>query len=740
MSPLKRLQRLKQNGSLRLTPKGRSSKRTLNFPADVQNYSGSDTSLSDRESSRSDISGGSPCLERQTTKSCVKKSSNGESKNVRFQDDELDDVGDTNGNNCNSSEMLTRDTNGNLSTKISQITNSTDVNDKTLDECNTSTSAKSDFSEKKDNEGKEETTDVDSEPGEVKLNCDQTKTAPVACTCEKRVKPAVPAKPPNLSRLKSKGTLSSSMAHRTESKMVSSPESPEKAQPVTVISAQNVSGNINSSNENKEKQNKVAFQYTPIAKPVIEVKLIQRQTKSQTPSPSLRHSSCNQEDKVLIRSRPRSQSNLQEEKWLSRSVDELDKPVDIYACPTSFLRDTNVKLRHSFIDKSFTDKEREAIYNSVGDVQTLLRNSFVCEDEKICSLPQPACYGDNTLKAVKKITEKYDTLQRRKLRALSFREGAKYSGAGASFSQPSSPVSPTGLSVGVQPPPPPSSPPPPLLSAGASSTGSVFDIPDGGPRGSVYGARSPVPPPPPPRSTPSPTAQVEPPASPSGVTPKDTARLDLFYHGRDSEVMVCQCLADLRFGTAVHSGSEEVNDWSPVTNIGVPLLILNTGKGKRRRELLVIIAERETGFPLWSDKINYLSNYRQTDPKTHVFQLSNNLKKVAGFTFHCEKAAEDFLHRFQETTKNPNDNLWKVSSGGTTGSDHKKKRRPFSFRRLKPKKPSKNDISLPCNFSHITSVDPQDRVLSEDLSPLSRSLPSSPTSSRPASIANSSIQ
>ena len=111
---------------------------------------------------------------------------------------------------------------------------------------------------------------------------------------------------------------------------------------------------------------------------------------------------------------------------------------------------------------------------------------------------------------------------------------------------------------------------------------------------------------------------------------------------------MCQCLADLRFGTAIHSGSEEVSDWTPVINIGVPLLVLNTGKGKRRRDLLVTIAERETGFPLWSDKINYLSNYRQTDPTVHVMQLSNNLKKVAGLTFIVKRQQKSFSIAFKK--------------------------------------------------------------------------------------------
>ena len=726
MSPLKRLQRLKENGSLRL--KGQNSKRTLNFPPDVKTLAGSDSSLSDLDGRRlsANSSGSDLSVDNSSGMRKAKgNSANGkEPKCVRFEDHLADD----NGNNSNSTAAEVsnvKDSNGNIS---QDLFNNTSMTHQVGGQFHVSGNNEAETGGKISATG---TMDVDSETGELKVQSPKD-NGNLICTCNQRLKPAIPTKPPNLQRLK---TRPASLNSASSNNDPTSPPPVERPKPITVISARN-NGIVGSKGSSGEDRNVVTVQYTPVPKPVIEVKLIQRrETRSQTPSPQFRHhSSSKHDDKSLIR--PKSG----DDKWLSRSVDELDKPVDIYACPTSFLRDPSAKLRHSFVDRGITDKEREAIYNSVGDVQTLLRNSLVCEDEKIYSLPQPACYGDNTLKAVKKITEKYDTLQRRKLRALSFREGAKYSGTGVSFSQPSSPVSPTKLS-GVQPPPPPSSPPPPL-SAGASSVSSVFDEPDGLAPGTTV-RRSPDPPAPPPRwslpSTPTHCSAVQ-----GEVTPKDVARLELFYHGKDTEIVVCQGLADLRFGTAVHSGSEEVCDWTPVANTGVPLLVLNTGKGKRRRELLVTLAERETGFPLWSDKINYLSNYRECslgeESVTHAMQLSNNFKKVVGFTFHGEQAAKEFLDRFKELTNNPNDNLWKVSTGGKDG-EAKKKRRPFSFKRLKAKKHSKTDISVPCNFSHITSVDPQDRVLQETLGEirrqLSRSLPNTPNGSRPVSFASS---
>jgi len=49
---------------------------------------------------------------------------------------------------------------------------------------------------------------------------------------------------------------------------------------------------------------------------------------------------------------------------------------------------------------------------------------------------------------------------------------------------------------------------------------------------------------------------------------------------------------------------------------GVPVWLLNSGRGRRRRELIVALAERRTGLPLWHDRITYLSNYAQADEAT----------------------------------------------------------------------------------------------------------------------------
>lgn len=62
-----------------------------------------------------------------------------------------------------------------------------------------------------------------------------------------------------------------------------------------------------------------------------------------------------------------------------------------------------------------------SVYIDLGEYQTLLKHG---RQEAVYSLPQPHCFGDDTLKAVKLITDKYDTFKRRQMRAMSFRDAA----------------------------------------------------------------------------------------------------------------------------------------------------------------------------------------------------------------------------------------------------------------------------------------------------------------------------
>lgn len=101
-------------------------------------------------------------------------------------------------------------------------------------------------------------------------------------------------------------------------------------------------------------------------------------------------------------------------------------------------RGTGPAARSSFVDPATsvsatsTSAVRRSVYIDLGEYQTLLKHG---RQDAVYSLPQPHCYGDNTLRAVKLITEKYDTFKRRQMRAMSFREAGLKTSRQQSFAE-----------------------------------------------------------------------------------------------------------------------------------------------------------------------------------------------------------------------------------------------------------------------------------------------------------------
>ena len=55
--------------------------------------------------------------------------------------------------------------------------------------------------------------------------------------------------------------------------------------------------------------------------------------------------------------------------------------------------------------------------------------------------------------------------------------------------------------------------------------------------------------------------------------------------------MVCPCLATLYFAEGASGDSINMDDWKP-EHIGIPVLIYDTGDGKRNRGLTLVFAEK----------------------------------------------------------------------------------------------------------------------------------------------------
>ena len=379
-----------------------------------------------------------------------------------------------------------------------------------------------------------------------------------------------------------------------------------------------------------------------------------------------------------------------------------------------------------FVDKSFRSSfvdpngppTRRSVYIDMGEYQTLLKHSK--NEEHVYSLPQPQCYGVDTLKAVKLITEKYDTFKRRQLRALSFRDGTvqnhvKLSNASETERNSeieSSPIEEVPVLNGLT----------------TNESNNNKDGPDTsntskqdevdvmkldtvslgeGQSVSDHGNYSIVPS----SAVSSETTELESallrdycakfaedqqPYN-GGVSKIDRMRIEIFYRSREASVFVCSSLADLFIGTMV---KENVCP-SIHLHTGVPVWLLNFGSNLRRRELLLILAERESGFPLWQDKINYLSNYSEVSSTIHTLCLSGSLSKSVRLQIFSDVSAKEFMEKFLEMTGDPQDDLWKISE----------ERRKHSMKlksKSKKLRISKSSISRPCNFVHVSHIDPKD--------------------------------
>lgn len=364
------------------------------------------------------------------------------------------------------------------------------------------------------------------------------------------------------------------------------------------------------------------------------------------------------------------------ESWSAEAINRLEI--------LSNLRDDDLNFRFKNRTSTFVNPAsshaKQSVYIDLGEYQTLLKHDAVKEEvsekdsddgERLYSLSQPQCYSEDTMKAVQTITQRFDSFKLRQLRVRSFREAGGHTRRRTSNA-----------------------------SAGRQSSNSV----DGSDeeekenldrrRGSGQLRER--------------SAAVEEVES-AILTERDVYRIEVFYRGQEAEVYVCRCIADVFMGASTKP-NEETYHWVQ-THTGVPVLLLNTGSGVKPRELVLLVAQRDTALPLWQDKINYLSGYHESSPGVHMMKVSGSLSKAIQLRMIDEVAAKGFLDRFSEITSDPDDELWKISGAEQNqvkdGRRHKKLKSQVSKGRRK-RHVTKADISQPCNSTQLTKVDAKD--------------------------------
>lgn len=231
------------------------------------------------------------------------------------------------------------------------------------------------------------------------------------------------------------------------------------------------------------------------------------------------------------------------------------------------------------------------------------------------------------------------------------------------------------------------------------------------------------------------------------------AQVELFYRSRKTDVYVCPSYAHLYRGivpphpsmlTTIHangsgkSGSGKKSkkgaaaqelvafprDWTYVRT-GVAVLLLETGtqgegssNGKRGlsngARLSVLLAELGTGFLLWRNAFGCYTHYHAVQSNFHVMRLANDHTAFAGIAFEDPAAAGEFLQRIREFVARTG------IGADTDAASASKKKSPAAIAKSpstptsaskRRKKPKKSDISSPCCFSHVTSLNQSEGML-----------------------------
>ncbi|KAI1307935.1 hypothetical protein HDE_00592 [Halotydeus destructor] len=199
---------------------------------------------------------------------------------------------------------------------------------------------------------------------------------------------------------------------------------------------------------------------------------------------------------------------------------------------------------------------------------------------------------------------------------------------------------------------------------------------------------------------------------PSLIDATDMLQIELSLKSHKTFVYVCKCMANLYFTKTDLANGGRVSlprshEWE-LARTGVPVIIFDKGdtRSRDKRQLQVALAERGTGFPLWKDVVDHLTDYKILVSSFHTLYLSTDHRKMAGLSFDEPEAAEEFARQMELITSdplnislsNPKTKRSKSLTKGQAKRSKSKSRPPLR----------KYDISSPCQFEHVTSVDLSD--------------------------------
>jgi len=187
------------------------------------------------------------------------------------------------------------------------------------------------------------------------------------------------------------------------------------------------------------------------------------------------------------------------------------------------------------------------------------------------------------------------------------------------------------------------------------------------------------------------------------LTEEDFAQIEMFFRSHNTEVFVGQCISTMYFSITPRDAPppqctpKNSSKWTKIKQ-GVPVLVHDTGAGRRKRQLSINLAEVGTGFILWREIINENTHYKVISPCFHTMTVTEDNNRLIGLDFDDPSAAHEFVYRLKTMSCNyhsPKD----VPDGAQNFEKSKSKKKS------KYKAPNKSDISSPCCFTHVTNLD-----------------------------------
>merc|ERR1712168_1267059 len=194
-----------------------------------------------------------------------------------------------------------------------------------------------------------------------------------------------------------------------------------------------------------------------------------------------------------------------------------------------------------------------------------------------------------------------------------------------------------------------------------------------------------------------------PPTGATELTEEDFVQIEMFFRSHNTEVYVGQCVSTMYFSITPrdapppHCTPQNSSRWTKIKQ-GVPVLVHDTGAGRRKRQLSINLSEVGTGFILWREIINEYTHYKVITPCFHTMTVAEDNNRLIGLDFDDPSSAAEFVIKLKTISCN-------FQSQNVLPDSTQTSEKPKSKKKNKYKAPNKADISSPCCFTHVTNLD-----------------------------------